>query len=76
MLLLWISRNSLGAQSLDGILLGNVTFSNSNNLVEDLIRWKRCFEILITDHCTGDIGNKNIAGNYQKILVSVSSTLY
>ena len=33
-------------------------------LVEDLIRWKRCFEIFLTDHCAGDIGNENITLKY------------
>ena len=44
--------------------------------MEDWIRWKRGFETFLIEHCAGDIGNKNIAGNYQKILVSVSPTLY
>ena len=52
------------------------TLSNSIILVEDLIRWMRCFEIFLIDHWAGDIGNKNIATKYKKILVSESSTLY
>ena len=62
--------------SLDDILLGNFTLPNSIILMEDWIRWKRGFETFLIEHCAGDIGNKNIAGNYQKILVSVSPTLY
>ena len=35
------------------------------------------FEIFLIGHCAVDIaGNMNIAGKYQKILVSVSRTLY
>ena len=56
-LLLQISRNSLQTPSLDDILLGNFTLSNSIILVEDLIRPKRGFEIY-----PYDIENKNIAG--------------
>ena len=37
---------------------------------------KERFEIFLTEHCAGDIKNKNIAGKYQKILVSVSPILY
>ena len=44
--------------------------SNSIILVEDRIRWKRGFEIFLTDHWAGNIGHKNIAGKYQKILVT------
>ena len=44
--------------------------SNSIILVEDRIRWKRGFEIFLTDHWAGNIGNKNIAGKYQNILVT------
>ena len=47
-----------------------------NYLVEDLIQWKRCFEIFLMDHCASDIANKKIAGKHQNILVSVSSTRY
>ena len=42
----------------------NFISSNSIILVEDLIKWKRCFEIFLIDYCAGDIGNKNIAGKY------------
>ena len=60
------SWNSLPTPSLDAILLEKYTFTMSNSiiLVEDLVKWKRCFEIFLIDHCAGDIGNKNIAGNY------------
>ena len=37
---------------------------------------KRCFEIFLIDHGASDIANKNIAGKYQNVLVSVSFTLY
>ena len=63
-LLLSISSNSLQTPSLDDILLGNFTLSNSIILVEDLIRWKRGFEIFLIDYYADDIGNKNIAGKY------------
>ena len=33
-------------------------------LVEDLINWKRRFEMFLIDHCAGDIGNKKITGKY------------
>ena len=49
---------------LDCIFLGNYTFSNSNILVEELVKRKRCFEIFLSEHCASDIGNKNIASNY------------
>ena len=75
-LLLSISSNSLQTPSLDDILLGNFTLSNSAILVEDLIRWKRGFEIFLIKHGAGDIKNKNIAGKYSKTPVSVSTTLY
>ena len=45
-------------------IFGNFTLSNSNILVEGLIRWKGCFEIFLIDHCAGDIQNKNIGGKY------------
>ena len=57
LLLLLFSKNSLQTPSLDDILLGNFTLSNSIILVEDLIRPKRGFEIY-----PYDIENKNIAG--------------
>ena len=44
--------------------MGDLTLWNLINLVEDLIRWKRGFEIFLIDHYAGDIGNKNIAGKY------------
>ena len=75
-LLLSILRNSLQTPSLDDILLGKFTLSNSAILVEDLIRWKRGFEIFLIKHGAGDIKNKNIAGKYSKTPVSVSTTLY
>ena len=71
-----ISKNYHQTLSLDDILLGNFTLPNSIILMEDWIRWKRGFETFLIEHCAGDTGNKNIAGNYQKILVSVSPTLY
>ena len=61
-LLLSISRNSLQRSSLSHIRLENFTLSNSIILVEELISWKRCFEIFLIDLCTGDIGNNKIAG--------------
>ena len=57
-----ISGNSL--LSLADILLGNFTLSNSIILVEDVIKWKRGFEIFLIDHYHGDIRKKNIAGEY------------
>ena len=67
--LLSISRNSLQIPSLDYIRLGNFTLSN----VED---GKIGFEIFLIDCHADYILNKNIAGKYQKILVSVSPMLY
>ena len=75
-LLLSVSRNSSQTLSLVDITLRNFTLSSSAILVKDLIRWNRCFEIFLIDHCAGDIVNKNIAGKYRNIFVSVSSTLY
>ena len=63
-LLLSISRNSLQTPSLDGILLESFILSNSVILVEELIKRKRSFEIVLIDHCAGDIGNKSITDNY------------
>ena len=74
-MLLSVSRNSLQTLSLVDIILGNVTLSNSTISVEDLIRWKRCFEMFLIDNCAGDTANRNIAGKYQNILVSVPFTL-
>ena len=62
MLLLLISRNSLQTSSLDDILEGNFTTANSFILLEDLIKWKRGFEIFLSGHYASDIENKNIAG--------------
>ena len=59
-----VSRNSLQTPSLDHALLGNFTLSNSIILVEDLMRWKRGFDIFLIDYYADDIGNKNIAGKY------------
>ena len=67
-LLLPVSRNSLQTPSLVHVILGNFALSNWTILVKDLIRWKRCFEIFLIDHCAIDIANKNIAGKYQNIL--------
>ena len=50
--------------SLDDTLLGNFTFSISIILVEDLIRWKKTFEIFLIDHYASDIENKNIVSKY------------
>ena len=57
-----ISCNFLQTPSSDDILAGNFTWSNSIILVESVVRWKRNFEKCFSDHCVGDIGNKNIAG--------------
>ena len=46
--------------SSDYILGVNFTWSNSITLVEELIRWRRDFEIFLIDHYTGDTGNKNL----------------
>ena len=54
--------NYLQIPSLDDILLGNFTLSNSVILVENLMCRKRGFEIFLIDHYAGDIGNKNMAG--------------
>ena len=63
-----VSKNSLQTPSLDHAFLGNFTLSNSIILVEDLMRWKRGFEIFSIDYYADDIGNKNIDGKYQKFL--------
>ena len=73
--LLSISRNSFQTPSLDDKSLENFTLPNSIILVEDLIRWNKGFEIFLIDHYASDIGNKNIAGKYYKILAAVSLTL-
>ena len=49
---------------LDDIFLENFTLSNSIILVEDIIRWKKGFEIFLIDCNAGEIGNKNIAVKY------------
>ena len=69
-----ISGNSLQTLSLADILLGNFTLSNSIILVEDVIKWKRGFEIFLIDHYHGDIRKKNIAGKYQKFLYQCHPT--
>ena len=51
-------------QSLGDILLGNFTLPNSIILAEDLIKWKRGFEIFLIDRYAGHTGNKIIAGQY------------
>ena len=43
---------------------GHFTLSNLIILLEDLIRWKRSFEIFLIDHYAGDIENKSIARKY------------
>ena len=43
--------------------------------MEDLIKWKRDFEIFFIDHYAGDIGNTSIAGTQKQILPSVPPTL-
>ena len=58
------SQGILFKHYLDHALLRNFTWSNSIILVEDLIRWKRGFEIFLIDHYADDIGNKNIAGKH------------
>ena len=75
-LLLSISRNYMLTLFLDDTLFENFSSSNSIILVGDQIRWKRGFEIFLINNHTDDIGNKNIAGKYWKILVLVSPTLY
>ena len=49
-LLLQISRNSLQKPSLDDILLGNFTLSNSIIFVEDIITSNRVFVLFLIDH--------------------------
>ena len=49
-LLLQISRNSLQTPSLDDILLGNFTLSNSIIFVEDIITSNRDFVLFLIDH--------------------------
>ena len=61
-LLLSISRNSLQNNSI--FLLEKFTAPNSLILVKDLTRGKRGFDIFFIDHYVGDIGNKNITGEY------------
>ena len=45
-------------------LLEKFTSPNSLILVKDLTRGKRGFDIFFIDHYVGDIGNKNITGEY------------
>ena len=47
-----------------GYVLWKFTLSNLIILVEDLIRWKRDFEIFLIGYYAGDIRNKNITGKY------------
>ena len=61
-LLLSISKNLLQTPSSEDIFAKNFTWSNSFILAEDLIKWKRGFEIFLIDHNVIDIANKNIAG--------------
>ena len=70
------TRNSPQVPSLIDIVLGNFSLSNLTIFMEDLLRWKRRFEIFSIDHCTSDIANKSIASKYRNIVVSVASTLY
>ena len=42
-------------------ILGEIFWSNSTILVEDLIRWKINFEVFLFDHYVSDIGYRNIA---------------
>ena len=42
-----ISKNSFQTPSLDNTVLGNFTLSNAIISVEDLIKWKRGFEIFL-----------------------------
>ena len=76
LLLLSIPINYLQTPFLGYIHLGSFTLSKSVILMNDLIRWKRGFEILLIDHHAGDIGNKNIANKYLRTIVSVSPSLY
>ena len=57
-----ISRNSLQTSSLDDILSGNLSLPNSIISMEDLIIWKRGFEIFLINQYAGGIRKKNIAG--------------
>ena len=60
-LLTSISRSSIQTSSSDYMFEGNFTWSNSIILVEDLIRWKKSFEVFLIDHYTCDVINKNAA---------------
>ena len=60
----WELAGTVQTPFLDHALLGNFTLPDSIILVEDLIRWKRGFEIFLIDYYADDIGNKNIAGKY------------
>ena len=76
MLLLSVSRNFFQIPSSVDIIFGNFSLWNSTISVENLIRWKSCFEIFLIDRCAGKIANRNITDRYQNILKSVSSILY
>ena len=69
-----ISINSLQTLSLDHILLGNFTLSNSIILVEDLIRGKRGFEIFLVDHYAADIRKKVSLVSIEKFLYQCHPT--
>ena len=63
----WLKKgqeNSLFWTSLDDIILRSFTFPNWIKLVEELIRGKESFEIILIDHYAGDIGNIDIAGKH------------
>ena len=47
-----------------GYTFGKFYIVKYNVLVEDLIRWKRGFEIFLIDHYAGDIGNIYIADKH------------
>ena len=57
-------KKFLQTTSVGNILLENFTLSNSIILLEDLMKWKRCFEMFLIDYYAGDIENKNVAGKY------------
>ena len=57
-------KKFLQTTSVGDMLLENFTLSNSTILLEDLMKWKRCFEMLLIDYYADDIENKNVAGQY------------
>ena len=57
-------KKFLQTTSVGDMLLENFTLSNSTILLEDLMKWKRYFEMLLIDYYAGDIENKNVAGQY------------